>query len=180
MKSISLLTLLSVLGPFSLSAGGAETYPRPELLIEPAQLAHPQAAKSLVVLDARGQKDYDKGHVPGAVWIDADGWKKAFGDGRDTAGWGKRIGQAGIGQGATVVVYDEKKSVDAARMWWILRYWGVADVRLLNGGWKGYTAAKLPTSTKVAASPMPTALVALWSMPVSGRRPEPGGTSGFR
>jgi thiosulfate/3-mercaptopyruvate sulfurtransferase len=32
-------------------------------------------------------------------------------------------------------------------VWWILRYWGVKDVRLLNGGWSGYLAAKGETST---------------------------------
>ena len=32
------------------------------------------------------------------------------------------------------------------RIWWILRYWGVKDARLLNGGWKTWKAKELPTS----------------------------------
>jgi thiosulfate/3-mercaptopyruvate sulfurtransferase len=41
-----------------------------------------------------------------------------------------------------LVVYDDNQNKDAARIWWILRYWGVEDVRLLNGGWKGWFAAR--------------------------------------
>jgi thiosulfate/3-mercaptopyruvate sulfurtransferase len=37
-----------------------------------------------------------------------------------------------------VIVYDDQLNRDAARVWWILRYWGVDDVRLLNGGWKAW------------------------------------------
>jgi glutathione peroxidase-family protein/rhodanese-related sulfurtransferase len=33
---------------------------------------------------------------------------------------------------------------NAARIWWILRYWGIEDVRLLNGGWKGWSSESLP------------------------------------
>ena len=31
------------------------------------------------------------------------------------------------------MVYDDNLSKDAARIWWILRYWGVKDVRIING-----------------------------------------------
>jgi thiosulfate/3-mercaptopyruvate sulfurtransferase len=31
------------------------------------------------------------------------------------------------------VIYDDDWSKEAARIWWILGYWGVGDVRLLNG-----------------------------------------------
>jgi thiosulfate/3-mercaptopyruvate sulfurtransferase len=42
-------------------------------------------------------------------------------------------------------------SKDASRIWYILRYFGVRDVRLLNGGWPAWQAAKLPTSAKEPA-----------------------------
>src|SRR5262249_49182882 len=40
-----------------------------------------------------------------------------------------------------VVVYDDNFGKDAVRIWWILRYWGVKDVRVLNGGWRAWKAA---------------------------------------
>ena len=119
-------------------------YARPELLVEPADLAKADPAKPFVVLDARDRKKYSESRVPGARWIDAAAWAKAFGQGSDAAGWSRRIGELGIAQGARVVVYDDVSAKDAARMWWILRYWGVDDARILNGGWRGWTTAKLP------------------------------------
>jgi thiosulfate/3-mercaptopyruvate sulfurtransferase len=132
--SLTLPCLALLLTP---AADKPAAYPRPDLLVEPAELAK---LKDVRVLDARGKGKYLDGHVPGAVWVDALGWSRAFGDGKDLAGWQKRLGDLGIDVDTVVVVYDDSLSKDAARVWWILRYWGVKDVRLLNGGWKGYAA----------------------------------------
>jgi thiosulfate/3-mercaptopyruvate sulfurtransferase len=128
---------------FALMAAEAKdpVYARPELLLEPAELAKPHTAKKFVILDARGRASYQSGHIPGAVHIDAGAWAKAFGEGTDRAGWSKRIASLGIDTDTPVVVYDASRNKDAARMWWILRYWGVKDVPLLNGGWDGWLAA---------------------------------------
>lgn len=135
------------------SAG--EGYPRPELLIEPAALAKDAAA--YLVLDARPKIAYDAGHVPGAVWVDHAAWEKAFhaGEGRDVGAWEMRIGALGVTGAEPVVVYDDNLSKDAARIWWILKYFDVGDARLLNGGWKGWAAEGRPVSketTRAAAS----------------------------
>jgi thiosulfate/3-mercaptopyruvate sulfurtransferase len=114
-------------------------YPRADLLIEAAELAKP--ADGLLVLDARPKEKYQAGHVPGAVWVDHDTWSKKFAEGQDSAVWTKLIGVLGItGPETRVVIYDDNLSKDAARIWWVLRYWGVKDVRLLNGGWKAWDA----------------------------------------
>lgn len=123
----------------------ADDYPRPDLLVEPTAFAKPEAAKGFVILDARPKAKYEGGHLPSARWVDHADWAKAFGDGQDAAGWSKRIGSLGIDTDAKVVVYDDNHSKDAARIWWILRYWGVKDVRLLNGGWVGWEKGKHPT-----------------------------------
>jgi thiosulfate/3-mercaptopyruvate sulfurtransferase len=166
MKTILLLSLLLpvLLAVVASSRAADKGYPRADLLIEPADLARSLAAedrkesvvpvlsgevKRFVVLDARDRKAYSEKRIPGARWVDAAAWAKTFGDGTDAKAWGTRIGELGIGLKSefvvySVVVYDDASSKDAARMWWILRYWGVKDVRLLNGGWKGWNAAKLP------------------------------------
>jgi len=121
---------------------GEDRYARPELLVEPAELA--KAGSKLLILDARKRTAYEAGHIPGAVWVDHDTWSKAFGDGGNVPAWEKRIGGLGIGNDTTVVLYDDDLSKNAARIWWILRYYGVQDARLLNGGWRGWTSAGLP------------------------------------
>jgi thiosulfate/3-mercaptopyruvate sulfurtransferase len=130
---------------------GAETqkYPRPNLLLEPAELATPEVARYFVILDVRSPEAYQKEHVPGARRVDHDEWQKAFGDGQDSQGWGLRIGRLGIGPRSKVVIYDDNGTKDAARIWWILRYWGLDDVRLLNGGWKGWKSGDYPTTDEV-------------------------------
>jgi thiosulfate/3-mercaptopyruvate sulfurtransferase len=130
-------------------------YPNSEMLVEPIALAKPETARQFIVLDGRDRKAFDAGRLPAARWVDAAGWAKAFGSGSDALGWSKRIGGLGIAQDTRVVVYDDSSSKDAARIWWILRYWGVADVRLLNGGWAGWKAAELPIEAGKPQSVVP-------------------------
>ena len=136
----------------------AENYPRADLLVEPADLA--KTNTQLVILDAREKAKYDQGHLPNARWVDHATWAKAFEDGKDTAGWAKKIAELGIDGNSKIVVYDDDSNKEAARIWWILRYWSVADVRLLNGGWKAWTAAALPVQKETPAPPTSTNFVA--------------------
>src|SRR5262245_20084043 len=76
---------------------GDETYPHPELLVEPSQLAQPDVARQFIILDARERPAYEQGHVPSARWVDPAAWAKAFGQGKDAEGWSQRIGGLGIG-----------------------------------------------------------------------------------
>jgi thiosulfate/3-mercaptopyruvate sulfurtransferase len=138
------------------------SYPRPNLLLEPAELAKPPIAKKFVVLDARAKEKYLAGHVPAAVWVNAKSWARAFAAGQDKAAWSKRVGALGIDVNTQVMIYDNAPATDAARVWWVLRYWGIRDVRLLNGGWTGWVKAggkiekgenkPTPTTPKLAAN----------------------------
>lgn len=135
------------------------SYGRSEMLIEPVELARPEVSKQYVVLDVRDTKKYKQGHLPNALWLNHQEWAKEFGHGEDAEAWGKRIGGLGIGAETKVVVYDDIYAKDAARIWWILRYWGVENVRLLNGGWKAWEAGMYPTET-TQREPTPVAFVA--------------------
>lgn len=141
----------------------AETAPAPRdrLVIEPAALAQRLAdgsADDWVILDVRDAEAYDSGHLPGAIRVEYDEWKSAF-DPAQAAAWSERIGGLGIRHDSTVVLYDDSRQADAARVWWILRYWGVNDARLLNGGWPEWDASGRPT-TDAASAPRPVAFEA--------------------
>ncbi len=106
-----------------------------------------------VLLDVRwqlggppGRPDYEKGHLPGAVYVDLDTELAAPpGDGGrhplpDTAHFEKSMRRAGVSDGRPVVVYDGGQGWAAARAWWLLRWAGHGDVRVLDGGlaaWDG-------------------------------------------
>jgi thiosulfate/3-mercaptopyruvate sulfurtransferase len=137
MSSI-LLSLALVLNPAADKPAGG--YAKPELLVEAPDLMKLPTKRMIRVLDARGKGKYQDGHVPGAVWVDAQAWAHAFAAGQDAAKWEQIISPLGVTPADTIVIYDDNQSKDAARIWYILRYWGFDDVRLLNGGWKAWQA----------------------------------------
>ncbi len=155
MRNSLLLMLAVTLGCGTGTPAAEAKYPRPQLLLEPAELARPVVARQFTILDVRSEEAYQEEHVPGARRVEHDAWKDAFGDGEDAEAWGKRIGDLGIGPDSKVVLYDDKGMKDAARIWWILRYWGLEDVRLLNGGWKIWKAQDYPTSDQPPPPPEP-------------------------
>jgi thiosulfate/3-mercaptopyruvate sulfurtransferase len=132
----------------------AASYARPELLIEAPELARRLGgATDLHILDARPRAQYQAGHIPGARWVDHDGWAEAFTAGQEVAAWSRRLGALGLRPDSTVIVYDDSAGKEAARIWWILRYWGVKDARLLNGGWTAWRAAAGPVGTSMPPPP---------------------------
>lgn len=117
-------------------------YARPELLVEAADVS----ADNHLILDARSAAKYEAGHIPGALPVPVSAWAKAIDDGKaDAAYWKQTLANFGVTPKSVVVVYSDDVKV-AARGWWALKLAGVPDVRLLNGGWDAYTAAKLPVS----------------------------------
>jgi thiosulfate/3-mercaptopyruvate sulfurtransferase len=132
--------------------GAQPAYPRPQLLLEAKDLQ--AGADKFVILDARSKAKYTEGHIPGAVWVDHDAWSKDFGINPNDKEWPGRASRLGIDNVKPVAVYDDGGVKDAARIWYILRYLGVKDVRLVNGGLAAWKAEKLPLSDKLEAIPL--------------------------
>jgi thiosulfate/3-mercaptopyruvate sulfurtransferase len=64
----------------------------------------------------------------------------------------------GLRPEATVVIYDSDRSMVAARVWWVLRWAGLRDVRVLDGGLPAWLAAGLPVE-ETAPTPKPSTIV---------------------
>ncbi|MFC0450865.1 sulfurtransferase [Rhodococcus jostii] len=102
--------------------------------------------------DTEGRQHYLAAHIPGAVFVDLDTELAAHGEpalGRHplpaVADLQAAARRWGLTAGTPVVAYDNTGNLAAARAWWLLRWAGVADVRLLDGGLAAWTAAELPT-----------------------------------
>jgi thiosulfate/3-mercaptopyruvate sulfurtransferase len=102
------------------------------------------------------RQEYLAGHIPGAVFLDLEtalsGPRRPDGSGGRHPMPETEVAQAafraaGVAEGRPVVVYDAANSVAAARAWWLLGYYGVEPVRVLDGGYAAWTAAGLPTET---------------------------------
>jgi thiosulfate/3-mercaptopyruvate sulfurtransferase len=131
---------------------------------ELATAARSVAAPRLVVLDVRWRLGgpppaalYASGHVPGSVAVDLDRDLAApVGDGRrgrhplpEPAALQAALRRWGIRADSSVVAYDDADGSSAARAWWLLRWAGLKDVRVLDGGIAAWTAAGLPLTTEV-------------------------------
>jgi thiosulfate/3-mercaptopyruvate sulfurtransferase len=69
----------------------------------------------------------------------------------DPAAFQAAMRRAGVRRRSPVVVYDAADATSAARAWWLLRYFGHDDVRVLDGGFRAWTEAGLPVVTDVPA-----------------------------
>ena len=130
-------------------AVSADPYPNAKLLLEAVALAKLDS-NAVVILDARDEKTYLAGHIPGAVLVPTSDWGKAVPDTPEA--WAGRLGKLGIKADSPVVVYGGHDVREAARVWWLLKYAGVADVRLLNGGLPAWSKADGEVETRANSS----------------------------
>jgi thiosulfate/3-mercaptopyruvate sulfurtransferase len=95
-------------------------------------------------LDARDQAAFDAGHAPGAVRAPVEAWDaaaKAADTGFEkSAYWDEALRALGVDQSTVAVTYDSGRMTDAARVWFILQYFGI-KARILNGGWPVLSSA---------------------------------------
>ncbi|MBN2681781.1 MAG: sulfurtransferase [Bacteroidales bacterium] len=109
---------------------------------------------NVVVVDARTSADYLKTHVNGAINLDVETLcdKTPYeGKLKDKASLASILGKHGITADKTIVVYC-KTGVNAGRLYWILKYMGCKDVKMLDGQMDGWFSARKPI-TKVAKTP---------------------------
>ena len=100
------------------------------------------------------RREYEDRHIRGAVFFDID-------DICDLTSpyphmvplpekFASRVRRLGLGDGVKIVVYDSQGIFSAARVWWMFRYMGHADISVLDGGLKkwiaeGRTTEKTPS-----------------------------------
>ncbi len=143
MKTFKLLMLSFVLiffGTQQLAAQGD--------LISAADLGKKLKAKEkITIVSVRKPADYKKSHIRNAVNVDL---KKLVSD-TDPKSVLKSpdevaaiLGKAGIDGKGLIVVYDNGKMKYAGRLYWILKYLGAENVKLLHRDLKKWQAARIP------------------------------------
>jgi thiosulfate/3-mercaptopyruvate sulfurtransferase len=126
------------------------------MLVTPQWLHEHREDPDFVVVDcAREDAAYPRAHIPGALLRPGHAFVKQEDDQGepglflpDERAVAALAHDLGIGAGTTVVAYDDKGGIFAARLWWVLRYYSFEGVRLLDGGWHAWAHAGLPVSTR--------------------------------
>jgi thiosulfate/3-mercaptopyruvate sulfurtransferase len=138
-------------------------------LIEPDALAawQQQAPMRVTICDCSfdltdheaGQRAYEAGHIPGAVYLHLETALSGAKTGRNgrhplpaREDLAPRLAALGAGADHQFVAYDAREGMFAARLWWLLRWLGHENVAVLNGGLAAWRRAGLPVE---AGTPAP-------------------------
>lgn len=103
-----------------------------------------------------GETAYQESHIPDAVYLDlnkhlsspvqAHGGNHPLPDMEDFAA---KLGEIGIDQGTTVVIYDQANDMFSARLWWLLYYAGHEHAYILEGGFDRWVKQGKVTTNQV-------------------------------
>jgi thiosulfate/3-mercaptopyruvate sulfurtransferase len=104
----------------------------------------------------RGGDAYEEGHIPGAPFLDLDTDLSApRGPGRhplpQREAFEQAMQRAGMNDDDLVVGYDDAGGSIAARLWWLLRWYGHPSVAVLDGGLQAWVGAGGSLTTAVPA-----------------------------
>jgi thiosulfate/3-mercaptopyruvate sulfurtransferase len=128
-------------------------YAHPEVLVSTQWVSeHSKDPKVRLVEVDVDTSAYDQGHIAGAVgW----NWQTQLQDNirRDLiekAALEQLLGQSGISNDTTIILYGDNNNWFAAYALWQLKYYGHQDVRLMNGGRKKWLEEKRPLTTEAS------------------------------
>jgi len=139
-----------------------------ESIISCRELFNNLENKNLVTVDCRfdltapdwGGKEYEQLHIPGAVYAHLDrdlSGTKTPQTGRhpfpEPLDFRRAMSRLGISNDSQVIVYDATSGSFAARLWFMLKYYGHSAVAVLDGGFPAWCKAGFPIQSGVNSNP---------------------------
>ena len=143
--------------PGSDGTTGFDQYAHPEVLVSTQWVAdHLEDPRVRVLESDEDLLLYEIGHIPGALKLD---WETQMQqpvvrDFVDKAGFEQLARERGITNDMTVVLYGDKNNWYATYGFWLFRYYGHADVRVMDGGRAKWEAEGRPYTRDVPSYPM--------------------------
>lgn len=123
-----------------------EAYAKPETLVDTAWVQEHLDDPNVRLIDLSDSEEvYLEGHLPGAVYVDmrediTNPEDPTRGQIMTREGMSELFSGLGIEQDDTLVLYDNKDNVQAARAYWSFKYYQHPNVHILNGGTKKWLA----------------------------------------
>ena len=131
-------------------------YSRTDRLASAAWVEDHLEDPAVLVVDLRAIEDFEEGHIPGAVHVSpreafqAEDRNGTEGMLPERAAVEATLSMIGATPASTIVLYDDRAGLYAARALWALAVYRHADVRILDGGWKMWVAERRPVTTTAA------------------------------
>lgn len=135
--------------------------------------------RKLIILDIRQQDGVDglgnylAAHIAGAIHVEFEtelaGEPHGFSGRRPLPSIDilqRDVRRWGVEEDSAVVIYDDAKGTQAARAWWVLRWAGLRNVRLLDGGLTAWTRAGLATTGEIGLPKRSRISISSGHMPV--------------
>ena len=150
-KMIRWMAVLTLALPVLTRASEPAANPQAPPLLSHDALQKRLSDPALRLLDARPRADYERGHIPGAVWVDLQALQaltrpETF---ADKEAWARGLAPLAINTESEVYIYDADRQRDAGRVWWLLSYAGAPRVGLIDGGFPLWERARRSVSSEV-------------------------------
>ncbi|ATU94958.1 sulfurtransferase [Phyllobacterium zundukense] len=101
---------------------------------------------NILLLDVRDKSAFDADHAEGAVRVPVELWVDAAKNSEtsfaDVGFWQQQIRDLGVKAKSSAIVFDDGRLTEAARVWFILQYFG-ATTYVLNGGWDAVKGSRI-------------------------------------
>jgi thiosulfate/3-mercaptopyruvate sulfurtransferase len=146
-----------------------------DVLVDTDWIEANRSNPSVVLVEVGGNtRDYDAGRLPGAVFLGMTGLSNTDSPVEGIIATREQVSaalsRAGIERDDIVVLYDRQRNLQAARAYWVLKYYGHPEIRIYNGGAPRWTAdgrtlateAPARTASSYQAGPADPAMHTTW------------------
>lgn len=99
-----------------------------------------------VIVSARTADDYAQVHITGAVHVRYQDLNDDMAMLIPVDQIAKILGEKGISESKTIVLYDDGSEKYSGRLYWVLKYLGAPDVKILDGGMPAWRASRKPVT----------------------------------
>jgi len=128
-------------------------YTNNSILIESNDLFDKLGNENLIIIDCDINSLYQRAHIKDSISLPVHHYIKQKGYEENAIDYPhimnkieftNLINSLNINSKSEIIAYDNSASLYASRFWWALNYFGLTNVKVLNGGWKNWIANQLP------------------------------------
>ncbi len=151
-KTLSIITLLLLISLVFVGCVNDTSYSGTLNIVDVPKVEEVYLGDDVVIIDARGQEAYDKGHLTNAICLSPSDLvvdKPVPATLAPKAKVERVLSDLGISNNDLLYIYDNDGGVSAGRVWWTLKVYGHQNVMIINGGQDAILAAGLELTKKV-------------------------------